>query len=857
MEAALPGMSRRVQVRLIQGVDLLGVNDFPKGLSDPVCTIVNRRTGEKLVSRQIDNTVNPRWHQSLFLEDVQLDDILDVRLSSTHFLSKSSTLIGQAEISVSVALRRSSDVLFHPVPWLTGEEENLLAVLNRLALGETSCSTAWTPDASPHQAPMPPPAATPPHCIPPQTSCWTQLHAPQPLGRSHVSCQQPTCQAFHEQDQNIPAQTRVNQEHVDPIHQFIQQQQNLQQEQRLQQQLQQIEQLQQFQNLERLRQQFEKQQLHDQQEQAQHQISALRLQNDLCHHQPAFHEDSHLYDPPQPPSFPQIHQQPLQWQNLPPLPSVYSHMPAAPPYQSSHADDPNLAVADHPVGTSNFDQRGNRFSSLSQSGCIQSGLSGTSPIPYIAKQPPSQAFYYGPLPPSLSLAPGNTRPMSLPAKPAVVPMSSPSFSYGLKLPFYSVDTGPPPPPPPSLFPRFSEARPPPLLMFPCPQPVPCAPPYKSSLYPPSIPVVVPPPSFNEPYTGQQFRSHMSLDASHNLSEEGPGQAHMKVKPNGLDSDPCIGGGDFAVGSNSKESVGCQHTANVQGSSSQGNSIREMEYGLHDAPPVFQHGALQNGNDRSRCTSLTAPVCTAAISSQYESSPSRLALLPSASTEIAMPALEAAADGPMQAFALPPSNITESKSGTPASSSDWSKAGSSCSLNVSNVLSEEYETRSRLLSIFTQMAYSYPLNLTEVLPSHTTGSLPENTKGYLVLALIDSRAPSVDKLFPSNRYKKFNNLKNTFDATKLIGDAFGGKLGGIGKAVANNLAPIGHLLKDFAALKVDVHVGESFPTFKIEMYHVKNVFGSVRQHWNEKYPAAQKIFQAPGARSIVKAQHAAL
>jgi hypothetical protein len=116
---------------------------------------------------------------------------------------------------------------------------------------------------------------------------------------------------------------------------------------------------------------------------------------------------------------------------------------------------------------------------------------------------------------------------------------------------------------------------------------------------------------------------------------------------------------------------------------------------------------------------------------------------------------------------------------------------------------------------------------------------------------------LDKVVPSNRYKKFNNLKNTMDATKLLGSSFGGKLGILSKVVANNLVPVGNLVKDFTSLKVYVRVGETFPTFKIEMHHVKRIFGELRQHWNEKYPAAQRIFQTPGARALVKAQHAAL
>jgi C2 domain len=856
MEVALPGVSRRVQVRLIQGVNLLGVNDFPKGLSDPVCTIANRRTGEKLTSRQLDNTVNPRWHQSLFLEDVQLDDILEVCMWSTHVLSKRSTLIGQTEISVNVALRRSSDVLFHHVPGLTGHDENLLAVLNRLALGDTSSATAWTPDVSPHQALMAAPLAMPPLCGPPQTPTGVQLHAPSQVGRPHAALEQPTSQSFLEQDRKMPLRNQAHQEQVDSGHQFVQQQQNLQQEKQLQQQLQQIEQLQQFQNLERLHQQFEKQHRKDQHDLAQKQTSALQQQSDYYYQQPTSQVDSYVHDPTQYPSFPLNHYYP-PYQNPLPAPSVHSYVQSAQPYQSLHVNDLNLTVAAHPVHTSYVDQQLYPFSSLPQSGHMQSNFPGELPIPYIAANLPSSSAYE-PLPPSLPFYPGYPRQMSISGTPANAAMSSTSVTNGLKPPLCGVNLGRQPPSLEPLIPRYPEIPPQPACLVPGSLSTPSAPSYNGSLYPPSVPGTVPPPGYNLPDNCPQPPSYVSQYPLGKAQEDLPGQAHMRDERNGLHSNQCSGDGNFAFCSNGKESEGCLHTSGAHGPSLQASCVQEMENRFHDARPVAGHGALQSGNEDIRHSSSTALLCPEAVSSPYQSSPPRLVLRPNTSTEIAMPALEGGADGPMQAFSLPPSKRTaEDKGETPASSSDWSKAGSSCSLYASNVLSDDFETRSRLINVFTQMAYSYPLNLTEVLSSNATGNLPVNTKGYLVLAVIDSIAPSVDKLCPSNRYKKFNNLKNTFDATKLIGDTFGGKLGVLGKAVANNLAPIGNLLKDISALKVDVHVGESFPTFKIEMHHVKNIFGSVRQHWNEKYPAAQKIFQAPGARSIVKAQHAAL
>lgn len=55
--------------------------------------------------------------------------------------------------------------------------------------------------------------------------------------------------------------------------------------------------------------------------------------------------------------------------------------------------------------------------------------------------------------------------------------------------------------------------------------------------------------------------------------------------------------------------------------------------------------------------------------------------------------------------------------------------------------------------------------------------------------------------------------------------------------------------------------EKFPTYEIGMFHVRTIFGSTTQPWNEKYDNAQKIFgtgpKAAIARGVIHMQHAEL
>lgn len=148
--------------------------------------------------------------------------------------------------------------------------------------------------------------------------------------------------------------------------------------------------------------------------------------------------------------------------------------------------------------------------------------------------------------------------------------------------------------------------------------------------------------------------------------------------------------------------------------------------------------------------------------------------------------------------------------------------------------EDLEIRDHLHSVVNLMARPYELS----------------TQGHIWVAICDMRIPNLAEVFRSNRYKKFVNLKYSEKVSTTATRPFGA-VKKLVKMAADVAKPISDPMKNLTRL------GKEFPTWKIEMFHVKEVFGSRRQHWNTEYPAAQKIFEHQGARNIVRTQHAAL
>lgn len=128
----------------------------------------------------------------------------------------------------------------------------------------------------------------------------------------------------------------------------------------------------------------------------------------------------------------------------------------------------------------------------------------------------------------------------------------------------------------------------------------------------------------------------------------------------------------------------------------------------------------------------------------------------------------------------------------------------------------------------------------------------STKGQLWFAVVDSKFPNVNEELHRNKFKMFVTFKYSDKVRsevvskplKMLGKFAFAKAAAAAKPVTDKVKPLHH-------------VGKEFPTWKIDMLYVYQVFGAKRQGWNREYEAARKIFESSTLRGVVKAQHAML
>jgi hypothetical protein len=113
-------------------------------------------------------------------------------------------------------------------------------------------------------------------------------------------------------------------------------------------------------------------------------------------------------------------------------------------------------------------------------------------------------------------------------------------------------------------------------------------------------------------------------------------------------------------------------------------------------------------------------------------------------------------------------------------------------------------------------------------------------------------PNVNDVLHRNKYKMFVTFKFSEKVkTEVVTKPF--KM--LGKRVLSKAAEVAKPVTD--KVKPLHHVGKEFPTWKVDMLYVYQVFGAKRQGWNRNYEAARKIFESSTVRGVVKAQHAML
>lgn len=144
----------------------------------------------------------------------------------------------------------------------------------------------------------------------------------------------------------------------------------------------------------------------------------------------------------------------------------------------------------------------------------------------------------------------------------------------------------------------------------------------------------------------------------------------------------------------------------------------------------------------------------------------------------------------------------------------------------------------------------------------------NPQGLLNVLVTGCWLSDLSETCPGNTFRMFVNQKFTekvSNATKLpfqstmVGRTMVGRsLGRVIRVGADAVQKPLHPLLDVIHPVQDAL--KEHPTWKIGMWHVKEVFGTKRQPWNRKYAAAQTIFEGTGSfavRRIVKGQHAYL
>jgi hypothetical protein len=128
----------------------------------------------------------------------------------------------------------------------------------------------------------------------------------------------------------------------------------------------------------------------------------------------------------------------------------------------------------------------------------------------------------------------------------------------------------------------------------------------------------------------------------------------------------------------------------------------------------------------------------------------------------------------------------------------------------------------------------------------------STQGHIWVAVMDGRFPDLGAVLHRNQYKKFVTFKYSEKVTaqvvtkplQLLGKRALARAAAAAKPVTDKVKPLHH-------------VGKQFPTWKVDMLYVYEVFGAKRQGWNREYEAARKIFESATVRGVVKAQHAML
>jgi hypothetical protein len=135
-------------------------------------------------------------------------------------------------------------------------------------------------------------------------------------------------------------------------------------------------------------------------------------------------------------------------------------------------------------------------------------------------------------------------------------------------------------------------------------------------------------------------------------------------------------------------------------------------------------------------------------------------------------------------------------------------------------------------------------------------------------VVDPRMPCLSELLPSNPYKKCVNLKYTVGEVRLaiswIWRHFLDALPDDARSKAERMfqsfrscvtSPGEYDLATWQAYLDSVtHV---YPTWKVDMRYVEEVFGTRRQPWNRGHANARKIFDNRAVQGAVKVQHAAL
>jgi hypothetical protein len=169
-----------------------------------------------------------------------------------------------------------------------------------------------------------------------------------------------------------------------------------------------------------------------------------------------------------------------------------------------------------------------------------------------------------------------------------------------------------------------------------------------------------------------------------------------------------------------------------------------------------------------------------------------------------------------------------------------------------ITSHDISSRVRLLSLLNGMACVYSLS----------------NSVAVTLTVVDRRLPSLNTLLPANAYKKCINLKYTVGEAKLALEWAWGRIFELLPASVNSITKLlGQSWRNCVHVPYQQNfptwqdyldsVSNVYPTWKIEMHNVDQVFSSRRQPWNRDHPNARKIFENGGVRAAVKVQHAAL